>query len=46
VIAALFWQAVFWGSFAAFTVVSVLITVKGVAELRELFRALGPRDRG
>jgi hypothetical protein len=43
---ALFWQAVFWGSFAAFTVVSVLITVKGITELRELFRALGPRDRG
>jgi hypothetical protein len=41
-----FWQAVFWGSFAAFTVVSVLITVKGITELRELFRALGPRDRG
>jgi hypothetical protein len=43
---ALFWQAVFWSSFAAFTVVSALITVKGIAELRELFRALGRRDRG
>jgi hypothetical protein len=44
--AALFWQIVFWFSFSSFTIVSVLIAVLGIGELRELFRALGTRDRG
>ena len=41
-----FWQIVFWVSFGAFTLVSLLVAVKGIGEIRELFRALGPRDRG
>jgi hypothetical protein len=35
-----FWAVVFFSAFAAFTVVSALIAVKGVAELRALFRHL------
>ena len=41
-----FWQVVFWGSFVAFTAVSLLVALKGVGELRELFRALRSRDGG
>ncbi len=31
------WAAVFFGSLAAFAVISALIAVKGVGEIRELF---------
>jgi hypothetical protein len=41
-----FWQIVFWGSFVAFTAVSLLVAVKGIGEIRAHFRALGERDRG
>lgn len=44
--AAFLWHAVFWASFAAFVVVSLLIAVKGVGEIRELLRELRSRDRG
>jgi len=44
--AELFWHVVFWGSFSAFTLVSVLIAVKGVGEIRTFLRELGSRDRG
>jgi hypothetical protein len=32
-----FWAVVFFGAFAAFTVISALIAVKGVGEIRVLF---------
>ena len=35
-----FWAFVFFFAFAAFTVVSALIAVKGVGEIRALFRHL------
>jgi hypothetical protein len=41
-----FWHVVFWGSFVAFTAVSLLVAVKGIGEIRDLLRALGARDRG
>lgn len=43
-----FWAIVFFGAFAAFTVISALIAVKGVGEIRELFDHLesGRRDGG
>jgi len=41
-----FWQIVFWVSFGAFTLVSLLVAVKGIGEIRELFRALDTCDRG
>jgi len=44
--AELFWQVVFWGSFISFTVVSILVAVRGVGELRALFRARHSRDGG
>jgi hypothetical protein len=44
--AELFWQVVFWGSFASFTAVSLLVAVRGVGELRALFRSLRSRDGG
>lgn len=44
--AQLFWHVVFWASFSAFTLVSLLIAVKGVAEIRLFLRELRSRDRG
>jgi hypothetical protein len=44
--AALFWQVVFWSSFVAFALVSMLIAVRGVGEIRQLLRELRSRDRG
>lgn len=37
------WAVVFFAALALFTVISVLIAVKGVAEIRELFAHLGRR---
>ena len=34
------WLVVFVAAFAGFTLISLLIAVKGVAEIRELFAAL------
>jgi len=45
-VSALFWEAVFWSSFAGFTLVSLLIAVKGVGEIRQFLRELRSRDRG
>jgi hypothetical protein len=39
-----FWALVFYSSLAGFTVVSALIAVKGVGEIRELLDML--KDRG
>jgi hypothetical protein len=39
-----FWAVVFYSSLVGFTVVSALIAVKGVAEIRELLDML--KDRG
>jgi len=40
-----FWAVVFFSAFAAFTVISALIAVKGIAEIRALFHHLeGERD--
>jgi len=44
--AEMFWQVVFWASFSAFTLVSLLIAVKGVGEIRTFLRELRSRDRG
>jgi hypothetical protein len=35
-----FWAVVFFSAFAAFVVISVLIAVKGVGEIRVLFEHL------
>jgi len=35
-----FWAVVFFSAFAAFTVISALIAVKGIAEIRALFHHL------
>ena len=40
-----FWAVVFFGAFAAFTIISALIAVKGVAEIRELFDHLESEHR-
>lgn len=40
-----FWAVVFFGALGAFAVISALIAVKGVGEIRELFRHL-ERGRG
>jgi hypothetical protein len=37
---ALIWLAVFVVAFGAFTLISLLIAARGVAEIRELFAAL------
>ncbi|HXK12450.1 MAG TPA: hypothetical protein VMT70_22620 [Vicinamibacteria bacterium] len=37
---ALFWLASFVVAFVAFSVISLLIAVRGIAEIRELFVAL------
>lgn len=43
-----FWAVVFFGAFAAFVLISVLIAVKGLGEIGELFRHLerGRAGRG
>jgi hypothetical protein len=40
-----FWAIVFWFAFGAFTLVSALIAVKGVGEVRALFRHLDAGQR-
>jgi hypothetical protein len=43
---ALFWLATFIVAFGAFSVISLVIAVRGVGEIRELFSALeGERRR-
>lgn len=38
-----FWAIVFFAAFAAFAVISALIAVKGIGEIRALFDHLGRR---
>jgi hypothetical protein len=45
VIWATFWLVSFAAAFLAFSLVSVLIAVRGVAEIRELFAALEEERR-
>ncbi len=40
-----FWLIVFAAAFGAFTVISLAIAVRGVAEIRELFAALEEQRR-
>jgi len=42
---ALFWLVVFVAAFSAFTLISLVIAVRGVAEIRELFTALDEERR-
>jgi hypothetical protein len=42
----LFWAVVFLCAFAAFVVISILIAVKGVGEIRVLFDHLDHERRG
>jgi hypothetical protein len=42
---ALFWLAAFVAAFGAFSLISLLIAVRGVAEIRELFSALEEERR-
>ena len=42
---ALFWLASFAFAFLAFSLISILIAVRGVAEIRELFDALEAERR-
>jgi hypothetical protein len=42
---ALFWLATFIVAFGAFIVISLIIAVRGVAEIRELFSALEEERR-
>lgn len=44
--AAVFWHAVFWLSFLSFTLVSLLIAVRGWGEIRTFLRELRSRQRG
>lgn len=37
---AIFWLITFVAAFSAFTLISLVIAVRGVAEIRELFTAL------
>ena len=41
-----FWAVVFFSAFAAFTVISALIAVKGIAEIRALFHHLEGERKG
>lgn len=38
-----FWECVFVAAFAAFAIISALIAVKGIGEIRVLFDHLGKR---
>ena len=40
-----FWLLTFVAAFAAFALISLLIAVRGVGEIRELFRALEEERR-
>lgn len=40
-----FWLLIFVAAFAAFALISLLIAVRGVGEIRELFRALEEERR-
>ena len=42
---ALFWLATFVGAFLAFSLISLVIAVRGVAEIRDLFSALEEERR-
>ena len=42
---ALFWLVAFVVAFGAFTLISLVIAVRGVAEIRELFTALEKERR-
>jgi hypothetical protein len=42
---ALFWLIAFGVAFAAFSLISLVIAVRGVAEIRELFAALEEERR-
>ncbi len=42
---ALFWLATFVVAFLAFSLISLVIAVRGVAEIRELFSALEEEKR-
>ena len=42
---ALFWLVAFVGAFGGFTLISLAIAVRGVAEIRELFTALEKERR-
>jgi len=42
---ALFWLVAFVVAFGGFTLISLVIAVKGVAEIRELFEALEEERR-
>jgi hypothetical protein len=42
---AVFWLATFVVAFVAFTLISLVIAVRGVAEIRELFAALEEERR-
>jgi hypothetical protein len=42
---ALFWLVAFVAAFGGFTLISLVIAVKGVAEIRELFTALEKERR-
>jgi hypothetical protein len=42
--AAAFWAIVFYAAFAAFALISALIAVKGVGEIRALFDHLRRRE--
>ena len=42
---ALFWLATFIVAFGAFSLISLVIAVRGVAEIRELFSALEAERR-
>jgi hypothetical protein len=42
---ALFWLVAFVVAFGAFTLISLVIAVRGVAEIRELFTALDEERR-
>jgi hypothetical protein len=42
---ALFWLAAFVVAFGAFSVISLVIAIRGIAEIRELFSALEEERR-
>jgi hypothetical protein len=42
---ALFWLFAFVAAFGGFTLISLVIAVRGVAEIRELFKALEEERR-
>ena len=42
---AFFWLAAFVAAFGAFTLISLVIAVRGVAEIRELFSSLEEERR-